>query len=432
MSPHGLDKPGPCPTIKTMTARTDTVLPLCRRLLAALAVLLGIGVAAPRWHQVPCAYRVGCAVLANDTLGWASATVGSYLTGFLRYDGRDWILTDTIRNQLIYDFAFAGSSAWAVGEQFNFPDGVVYRHEGTWQQQADPFDRTLQGVSFPCETLGFAGGASPVQHHPVMIFENGTWRIDTTLTTRRVVLDLYATYPGKCIAVGDSGAIFCWREGTWEEMRSPTTQHLRSLDMESNTEGWAAGERGTILRCFKDTWAVAPSPTTRRLYSLSMAGTSDEAWAVGDSGTILHMERDSWKLDPFTTTPPYVPLFTVSFSSAGNGWAFGYTPAGAAVALHYYDDSTGAAEPGAAPAPDRRPGCFPNPLPAGRPLHIQVEPGTAVEVSDVAGRVVYRQVSATGVVVWPAEVSAGCYLVKAGPLARPVRVVKPRRPGLLQ
>ena len=396
-----------------------------RRTCIVIAATLGLVVAAPRWHQVPCTYQVGCAVLANDTLGWASATAGSYLTGFLRYNGTDWTLTDTIRNQLIYDFSIVGGKAWAVGEQFNFPDGVVYRFDGTWRQQPDPFDRTLQGVSFPCESLGFAGGASPVLHHPVMIFDRDSWRIDTTLTTRRIVLDLYATFPGKVIAVADSGAVFCWREGEWEEMRSHTTVNLRSIDMESNTEGWAVGERGTIVRCFKDTWAVAPSPTTRRLYSLSVAGTSGEAWAVGDSGTILHMEMGSWRLDSFRPDPPHVPLFTVTFSSGTNGWAFGYTFSGEAVALHYYDDSTGVAEPGVATAalPDLV--CYPNPLPAGRELTIRARPRTRLAVSDALGRIILRQITINGTLSWPAEdAPAGCYFVRAEPGGWSVRVVK--------
>jgi hypothetical protein len=91
-----------------------------------------------------------------------------------------------------------------------------------------------------------------------------------------------------------------------------------------------------ILRCFKDTWAAAPSPTTRNLRGLSVAGTTGEAWAVGDSGTILH-----WTRDPFVPSPPDVPLYTVTFTSGSQGWAFGHSVAGATVALHYYDDSTG-------------------------------------------------------------------------------------------
>ena len=45
----------------------------------------------------------------------------------------------------------------------------------------------------------------PVQHHPVMRFAGGAWRIDSSLTTNHVVLGLWATYRDKCIAVGDSG-----------------------------------------------------------------------------------------------------------------------------------------------------------------------------------------------------------------------------------
>jgi photosystem II stability/assembly factor-like uncharacterized protein len=334
--------------------------------LVALAVLLGPlpAAAAPGWHQVPFPYPVRSAALESDTSGWAAATVGPNLTGMLRWDGREWTLADTFRNKLVYDIAPAGDSAWAVGEQFNFPDGVVLRWDGAhWAQEDDPFDRTLQAVSFAGPGAGFAGGAAPSRHMPAMLRTAGQWAIDTTLVTDRVILGMAATYPGKCYAVGDSGSIFCRREGEWTRLRTITTQALRRVAMESNTEGWAAGDGGVILRCFKDTWAIAPSPTTRKLYGLSIAGTSGEAWAVGDSGTILHCVRDSWRREPFKPEPPDAPLYTVAFSSGTEGWAFGYTFAGAPVALHYCDDTTGIAAP-AMPSPGGA-GLAVAPLPGG-------------------------------------------------------------------
>jgi photosystem II stability/assembly factor-like uncharacterized protein len=198
--------------------------------------------------------------------------------------------------------------------------------------------------------------------------------------------------------------------------------------MESNTEGWAVGERGTIVRCFKDTWAVAPSPTTRRLYSLSVAGTSDEAWAVGDSGTILHMVRGVWAVDSFRPDPPHVSLYTVTFSSGTNGWAFGHTFSGQAVALHYYDDGTATAEPSMPVAASPGLTCFPNPLPAGRALTIRARPGSKLTISDALGRVLLRKGTGDGTVCWSAPAApAGCYFVRTEPGPSSVRIVKPAR-----
>jgi hypothetical protein len=305
------------------------------------AALLGCALfasAEPGWHQVPFSYQVNAVAVRDNREAWAAGSVASYLSGFLRWNGADWTLVDTFRRQLVYDICYAGDRAWAVGEQFNFPDGVVYRWDGAhWQQQPDPFDRTLQAVAFPDSVHGYAAGAAPVTQHPVMRYADGFWRLDTGLTTRRIVLGLFSPWFGKCYAVGDSGAIFRYDYGVWTQVRSPTTQVLRRVALESNTEGWAVGNRGTILRCFKDTWALVPSPTTRNLFGLAIAGTSGEAWAVGDSGTILHCVRDSWHLEPFVPSPPDVPLYTVSFSSGTDGWAFGYRTMGASAALRYYD-----------------------------------------------------------------------------------------------
>ncbi len=294
--------------------------------------------AAPSWHQVEFNHQLNAVVVENDSSAWAAGTAGSYLSGFFRWDGADWRLADTFRNKLVYDICSVDGAAWAVGEQFNFPDGIVYRWDGgQWQQQAEPFDRTLQAVAFPDSAHGFAAGAAPVTHHPVMRYAAGTWQLDTALTTRRTILGLASPGFYKCYAVGDSGAIFRYDHELWTQVSSPTTSTLRRVAMESNTEGWAVGNNGTILRCFKDMWSSVPSPTTRNLYGLAVAGTSGEAWAVGDSGTILHMEMDSWHLEPFAPEPPDAPLYSVSFNSGAHGWAFGYRTMGAAVALHYYD-----------------------------------------------------------------------------------------------
>jgi photosystem II stability/assembly factor-like uncharacterized protein len=395
----------------------------------ALAAVGPLG-AQPRWRQVPFPHAVRCVALASDTSGWAAATVGPNLTGLLRYDGHDWTLADTFRNQLIYDIALAGDSAWAVGEQFNFPDGVVLRWDGgSWTQETDPFDRALQAVSFAGPGAGFAGGASPQRRTPVMRRDATGWSIDTTLSTGRIILGMAATHPGKCYAVGDSGSIFRWDDGEWTRLRTLAPAVLRRVAMESNTEGWAVGDGGLILRCFKDTWAIARSPTKRRLSGLAVAGTSGEAWAVGDSGTILHWTGDSWLVDPFAPEPADAPLYTVAFSSGSEGWAFGFAFAGAAVALHYTDDTTGVTE-ARAPAAAAGPSCRPSVLAPGGRVSIRAGAGGPVEVRDRAGRLVRAIGRGPLAADWDgrddsgAAVPAGCYFVRCGPAA--TAVVKPR------
>jgi photosystem II stability/assembly factor-like uncharacterized protein len=390
------------------------------RHITIIAVLCAAASAVPRWHQVPFSYGISAVRLDSDTTGWAGGTAAARLSGFFRLAGGTWTPCDTFRNQLVYDIDIAGDTAWAVGEQFNFPDGIVWRNAGAgWSQQTDPFDRTLQAVSFPEPGVGFAGGASPVQHHPVMRFTDGAWRIDSTLTTNHVVLGLWATYRDKCIAVGDSGAVFHFDNDTWVQKRPVTGRHLRRVEFESNTEGWAVGDGGVILRCFKDTWAIAPSPTRRNLRGLAVAGTSGEAWAVGDSGTILHMVRGQWQVDPFAPDPPHIPLYAVAFHSGSEGWAFGYNITGTAVALHYCEDTTGVAE-----VPD--PGgveelaCRPSIVARGGPVRINA--CGPVDVIDCAGRVVraFGVLRSASCVIWDGRddagriVPAGCYLVRCG------------------
>jgi len=317
------------------------------------ACLLSAATAQPAWHQVQSPCQVNAAAAASDSEAWVAGTAGTRLSGFFHWDGSDWTLADTFRNQLVYDICFAGSEAWAVGEQFNFPDGCVYRWDGThWQQQSDPFDRALQAVAFPDSAHGLAAGAAPVSQHPVMRYADGEWRLDSALTTRRILTGLAFPSASKGYAVGDSGAILRYDDGTWAVVPSPTTRILRRVAMTSAGEGWAVGDGGTILRCADDTWTTVPSPTTHNLRGLAVAGTSGEAWAVGDSGTILHCVQDTWTIDPFVPDPPYVPFYAVAFSSGTHGWAFGYETFGARVALHY-SEQTGVKEPRSTPDASR-------------------------------------------------------------------------------
>ena len=45
-------------------------------------------------------------------------------------------------------------------------------------------------------------------------------------------------------AVGDSGIIIRWDGSNWENVTSPTTKHLFSVDMINSTDGWAVGSDG--------------------------------------------------------------------------------------------------------------------------------------------------------------------------------------------
>jgi hypothetical protein len=81
--------------------------------------LASIARAEPSWHQVEFSYPVSAVAVQSEALVWAAGTAGSYLTGFLRWDGMAWNLADTFRSQLVYDICVTGAGAWAVGEQFN-------------------------------------------------------------------------------------------------------------------------------------------------------------------------------------------------------------------------------------------------------------------------------------------------------------------------
>jgi hypothetical protein len=299
---------------------------------------------APYWHVGAIDFQVSDVEMITADSGWACATIGPLQSGFLRYDGSSWfVASDTCIQQLFYRLDMINGHGWAVGEQFNFPDGLVYEYaENTWSQSVDPMSRALQSVSFPDDTVGWAVGAYDPGNSQIIKYVSGTWAFEYTSIPSTVILrGVHFASPEFGIAVGinnstSRGAICECINGTWQLASGvPDVPMLNAVWTFDNGSAWVCGLDGTILkRNTAGTWDLVSSPTDRRLNDFHMFSTV-EGWAVGDSGTVLKCSSGVWSVDTILPVPNNI--YCVSFATTTDGWLFFYSPFTPYYEAHYYD-----------------------------------------------------------------------------------------------
>lgn len=112
----------------------------------------------------------------------------------------------------------------------------------------------------------------------------------------------YAVYPDDFgVAVGDFGTVLVGtsRAMRWQEVSTPTTQHLNAAAIDADGHATVVGEGGTVLRTIDhgSSWETVQVPTTENLLSILMLSRpldasanppySHTGYIVGTSGTLL-------------------------------------------------------------------------------------------------------------------------------------------------
>lgn len=122
-------------------------------------------------------------------------------------------------------------------------------------------------------------------------------------------------------AVGEKGTILNWNGTNWTKLLSPTTSSLKSVDAVTSSLGWAVGEQGTILQWNGSSWSIATSPTTRTLYAVKMFSPT-EGYAVGDRQILLHWNGTAWNVAS-DRDDPYGDFRTLDVIDSQSVWVAG-------------------------------------------------------------------------------------------------------------
>jgi photosystem II stability/assembly factor-like uncharacterized protein len=300
-------------------------------IMVMVFTLVSMLVAAPCWHVKPFSYQVNDVDMINPEDGWACGTVGYLQNGFLHYDGTEWyIAAYPAQKQILYSIDMVDNKGWAVGEQFNFPDGIIYEYDmDSWTQSDDPLHRALHAVSFPDAEVGWAVGACDPQYGQILKYENGIWQFESTTIPSSVILrDVHFASRDFGIAVGIDqttwkAAICECIEGKWQLVNKvPNVPMLHSAWAFPDGSALACGSDGYILRRVGGSWRIVwEPPFLLHLYDLHMF-SANEGWAVGNNGTVLKCSEGMWAIDTVFSSLDVIAC--VSFANPAYGWLFSY------------------------------------------------------------------------------------------------------------
>jgi hypothetical protein len=174
-----------------------------------------------------------------------------------------------------------------------------------------------------CATTDLETGASPEESESVAAATScSTWCTETppAAVSGTRLHAVWAASASDVFAVGDSGTILRRVNGTWTQMTSPTTNHLRGVWGLSSSDVWASGIAvngvGTVLHFNGTAWSVVSGATTD-LDAVWASGSTD-VWFTG-STVVLR-----WNGSALSTAGNFAgPLLSVSGTGPNDVWVTG-------------------------------------------------------------------------------------------------------------
>ena len=285
----------------------------------------------------------GPAPLPPPTCAPPTTGTGLITAMALHWDGVTWReqlsgLTGANAGPLESVFKVSPTDVWAVGADTTGTIGTFWHWTGVpglgggWTLQGTATE-PLYSVFMVSPTEGWAVGAFGVIYH----YFGGTWTpspsplpITACPATCPTLRSVFMVSPTEGWAVGDDGSVTAfppgagigviihYAAGTWTGPVSPGTAPatLRSVFMDSSTEGWAVGDSGTIVHYTGGAWTKLPInliptlPATAFNFNSIFLNAANDAWSVGTAGSIMHYDGVNWGT---VTSPSLTELTSISF-----------------------------------------------------------------------------------------------------------------------
>lgn len=184
-------------------------------------------------------------------------------------------------------------------------------------RQLEDFVVTGPDEAWGVDLSAFLDGRITRDQTAFVRWEGGIWR------SAQIVNDLSLSeldMAGDTLfAVGNGGAILRLVGDRWQREPSPTGRDLRSLDLLSPVEGWAAGDRGTVLFWDGRSWSVSSLPAGFDFVDITaVAGDAPgHAYAAAADGRLLVYENGTWRHDE--TAPAFIRPVALAFHAPGAG-----------------------------------------------------------------------------------------------------------------
>ncbi len=219
----------------------------------------------------------------------------------LQFTATDWQLPQSLNDvQRMMDITMLDeNTGWAVG--FN---GIILRYDGQeWSRAGSPTSDRLYSVSFGGGSNGWAVGGNYPRYGnstgTVLHYVAGQW-ITVDVPGIPALTSVSGTPDGSAWAMSPEGiAVHLYADGTHEAFNIPRS--VKSVDMVSDSEGWAVGDNGLILHFTPGSLPTDPveAPGTsspnqvyfqrdRTFSSLTASSLTGKSWWAGDfSATLL-------------------------------------------------------------------------------------------------------------------------------------------------
>lgn len=238
--------------------------------------------------------------------GWAVGAVQAPLAApnttrpegaILRYRAGGWTLTPVPASGALRAVAVrSASDVWATGDQ-----GTVLHFDGSqWTTIAAPpnySSTTFSAISAP------PGGGVWIAGNSVILRYDGTAWTQEEIAAPALpglnITSLALQSGGEGWATGGvngstHGFILHDVSGRWL-LDTESDEMLASVTA-SDGDGWAVGASGTIYRYTQGSWTPIASSSHAPLLGIS-AVSAREAWAVGADGLLLHYANGAWRIE---------------------------------------------------------------------------------------------------------------------------------------
>ena len=268
--------------------------------------------------------------MLSSSIGWAV----SYDGLILRYDGKRWSISDSLRNLKanflpkadsmtidatddpgdIYTICMIDSSrGWlAINNVKTRLFSLTEFKDGIWQPLPNYFPIKFRAIDFMNNEFGIAiGDGGGFQ------YQNGRWKI-LRLPVSSDFRAVQILSQDHIFIAGQRGMVL-QKKKEWSVVESPTSVIIRDLDFISPDEGWLVGNNGTILHYLNGNLHEDVTPTQSHLWAVDIV-RPDYGFAVGKDGVILVYNGQNWQHFP---SPTIADLHDIEMVGEDDGWVVG-------------------------------------------------------------------------------------------------------------
>ncbi|MBD89486.1 MAG: hypothetical protein CL940_04055 [Deltaproteobacteria bacterium] len=248
---------------------------------------------------------------SDGQMWWAVGASGTLVKG----TGASWstVVSPTL-SALNGVHAASPDNVYAVGAA-----GTVIHYNGEAWSLVEGVPSVLSTATFRSVSVDATGKATLVGDGGILAEGNATdgFVYAGALVDDGALSDIWQA-DGIRYIVGDNSEIFT-HAGAWENMETPTTQHLRSISGVAVDDVWAVGWASVLLHWDGIAWEQFMPPMSGQIEAV-FARATDDVYAVGSGGAILHWNGTQWSILVSETTATLRDIFVFP---GGDKWAVG-------------------------------------------------------------------------------------------------------------